>query len=133
VLPERAVSHTGAPAAYVRFSTESETAVGVNIYKAGSDPPLQTDSDCPAWLWNLAEPPLTLGLLQRKSVSELDVPMVRCTAQSLMRQHSLRCSTLTGCGRRQIRQMVLAQKETRLGLERRASIKGRNEVKAKKT
>jgi len=73
--------------------------VGVNIYKAGSDPPIPADGDCPPWLWDLAEPPLTLGLLQRKSVNELDVPL----------------------------------KETRLGLERRAGIKGRNETKAKKT
>ena len=58
------------------YSTAEETAVGVNIYKAGSDPPLPADSECPQWLWDLAEPPLTLGLLQRKAVGELDVPLV---------------------------------------------------------
>ena len=87
-MAKRLRLHTGVPAASTGFSTESETAVGVNIYKAGSDPPLQTDSDCPPWLWNLAEPPLTLGLLQRKSVNDLDVPMVRCTVHLVMRQHA---------------------------------------------
>ena len=89
-VSELASLHTGAPAACAGFSTESETAVGVNILKAGSDPPLPSDSDCPPWLWNLAEPPLTLGLLQRKSVNELDVPMVRRTAGSAMCWHAPR-------------------------------------------
>ena len=75
------IPHTGGlSAAHAGFSTEPGTAVGVNIYKAGSDPPLPADGDCPPWLWDLAEPPLTLSLLQRKAVTELDVPLVRCTA-----------------------------------------------------
>ena len=66
----------GSVAARAGFSTAEETAVGVNVYKAGSDPPLPADSECPPWLWDLAEPPFTLGLLQRKAVHDLDVPLV---------------------------------------------------------
>lgn len=70
-----------------RFSSEAQAAVpegenialGINIYKAGSDPPLLADSECPAWLWTLAEPPLTLGQLQRKADQDLDIPLVSHT------------------------------------------------------
>ena len=40
--------------------------MGINIQKAGADPPLKPDQDYPAWLSQLSEPQITLTDLKRK-------------------------------------------------------------------
>lgn len=84
------------PAGVSRFSCEAqkagseEVAVGINIFKAGSDPPLLADSECPDWLWGLAEAPLTLGQLQRKGDAQLEIPLVRLPAICLVMRQNIR-------------------------------------------
>ncbi|KAK9810561.1 hypothetical protein WJX73_000799 [Symbiochloris irregularis] len=46
--------------------SSTETATGINILKAGSDPPLRPDSEYPEWVSRLAEPPITYAQLQRQ-------------------------------------------------------------------
>ena len=43
----------------------SEVATGINIAKAGSDPPLRPDSELPEWLWPMARPGKSLSELRR--------------------------------------------------------------------
>ena len=40
--------------------------MGINIQKAGTDPPLKADSDYPEWVSQLSEPEPTLTELKRR-------------------------------------------------------------------
>ena len=46
----------------------SEVATGVNIYAAGSDPPLLPDDQYPEWLWALEQRPKTMKQLQQQAL-----------------------------------------------------------------
>jgi Mitochondrial ribosomal protein L37 len=46
---------------------DSKVATGVNIYQAGSDPPLPSDEECPDWLWELSKKPKTAKQLHEEA------------------------------------------------------------------
>lgn len=52
-------------------------ATGLNITKAGSDPPLKDDKDLPEWVWGLAQQERSLADLRRASQDSLDFEEVR--------------------------------------------------------
>lgn len=50
---------------------KSTTVFGANIFKEGSDPKIQPDSEYPDWLWHLLEKKNVLSELRRKDPKTL--------------------------------------------------------------
>ena len=121
------------PGVNIRFlhcaGLNTETAVGINIQKAGADPPLKPDEEYPVWVGQLTEPAITLLEINRRRDARAEGEMtfeevtvlVRCKASSSQLHQILLSRKRSGKPR-----VCFVQAARWLKLTNRAKIKTQN-------